>query len=43
MGLWLYTPMVGAFLGIQYRYWAIIVVVVIVILALGYFARSRST
>ena len=30
-----------AFLGIQFRYWAIIIVVIIVILAVAYFARGR--
>jgi len=29
------------FLGIQNRYWAIIIVVVLVLLALAYFARGR--
>ena len=43
MGLWMYSPTVGAFLGIQYRYWAIIIVVVLVIIAIAYFARARAT
>jgi VIT1/CCC1 family predicted Fe2+/Mn2+ transporter len=32
-----------AFLGIQYRYWAIIIVVIIVLLAIALFARRRPT
>jgi hypothetical protein len=35
-------PVVGAFLGLQDRYWALIIVVIIVILALAYWARGRS-
>jgi hypothetical protein len=31
-----------AFLGIRTRYWAIIIVVILVLLALAYFARARA-
>jgi hypothetical protein len=33
----------GVFLGIQNRYWALIIVVVLVIIGLVYFARGRTT
>lgn len=32
---------VGAFLGLQNRYWAIIIIVIIVIIGLAYYARNR--
>jgi hypothetical protein len=34
---------IAAFLGIQYRYWAVIIVVIIVLLAVLFFARQRRT
>jgi hypothetical protein len=34
---------IAAFLGISYRYWAIIIVVIIVLLAVLFFARQRRT
>jgi hypothetical protein len=32
-----------AFLGIQYRYWVIIIVVIIALLLVAFLARGRST
>jgi VIT1/CCC1 family predicted Fe2+/Mn2+ transporter len=39
---WVLDIPVLAFLGIQFRYWAIIIVVIIVLLVLAIFARRRS-
>jgi hypothetical protein len=38
----LLVQVLGAFLGIQNRYWAIIIVVLLVILGLIYFSRGRA-
>jgi heme A synthase len=34
---------IAAFLGVSYRYWAIIIVVIIVLLAVLFMARRRRT
>lgn len=41
--VWALDIPVLAFLGLQCRYWAIIIVVLVVILAIAYVVRSRSS
>ncbi len=38
----LFLPTLGAFLGLRNLYWLIIIIIVLVILGLAYYARGRA-